>query len=199
MWNLIPKKLSPPLRISRYCCSELKECSGKGRIVITGVRWSESVKRKQNGGVVKFLGKPKNTQRVADELGVEYNVSKSGGLVLNDDNDECRRMVEQCYRTRKTLINPIVDWTDDDVWEFLKHHNCKSNPLYECGFKRIGCIGCPMAGKSGREMEFKLYPIYKKNYIKAFEKMIENRKNQGKYIDDKWSSGEAVFEQWTSC
>jgi len=48
-------------------------------------------------------------------------------------------MVEHCYRTRKTMVNPIVDWTDEDVWEFLTHYGCKSNPLYECGFKRIGC------------------------------------------------------------
>lgn len=47
-------------------------------------------------------------------------------------------MVEHCYRTRKTMVNPIVDWTDEDVWEFLTHYGCKSNPLYECGFKRIG-------------------------------------------------------------
>lgn len=30
MWNLIVRKGTPPLRISRYCCSELKETGGKG-------------------------------------------------------------------------------------------------------------------------------------------------------------------------
>ena len=41
MWSLIAKKIIPPTRIVRYCCSELKERGGKGRVVVTGVRWAE--------------------------------------------------------------------------------------------------------------------------------------------------------------
>ena len=139
-WNLIVRKGTPPLRTSRYCCSELKEPGGTGKIVVTGVRWAESTRRKQSADVVKFIGKPKGTQKIAEELGADYRTTRQGGIVLNDDNDINRRMVEHCYRTRKTMVNPIADWTDEDVWEFLNHYGCKSNPLYECGFKRIGCI-----------------------------------------------------------
>lgn len=63
MWNLIVRKGTPPLRISRYCCSELKEPSGTGKIVVTGVRWAESTRRKQSADVVRFIGKPKDTQK----------------------------------------------------------------------------------------------------------------------------------------
>jgi len=48
-----------------------------------------------------------------------YKQNKNGGIVFMDDNDAARRMVESCYLKRKTTINPIVDWTDEDVWEFL--------------------------------------------------------------------------------
>ena len=48
MWNLIVRKGTPPLRTSRYCCSELKEPGGTGKIVVTGVRWAESTRRKQS-------------------------------------------------------------------------------------------------------------------------------------------------------
>ena len=140
MWNLIVRKGTPPMRTSRYCCSELKEPGGTGKIVVTGVRWAESTRRKQSADVVKFIGKPKGTQKIAEELGADYRTTRQGGIVLNDDNDINRRMVEHCYRTRKTMVNPIADWTDEDVWEFLNHYGCKSKPLYECGFKRIGCI-----------------------------------------------------------
>lgn len=198
MWNLIVRKGTPPLRTSRYCCSELKEPGGKGKIVVTGVRWAESTRRKESADVVKFIGKPKGTQKIADELGVEYKTTKQGGIILNDDNDVNRRMVEHCYRTRKTMVNPIVDWSDDDVWDFLSYYGCKSNPLYECGFKRIGCIGCPMAGKHMRQFEFELYPKYKRAYIRAFDKMIQKRELEGRPTTLKWADGQAVFDWWIS-
>lgn len=197
MWNLIPLRGFPPLRMLRYCCSELKEDGGKGKIVITGVRWSESSKRKANGGLVKIIGKPKGTQKMAEEFGADYAITKQGSLILANDNDESRLMVEHCYRTRQTVVNPIIDWNDEEVWEFLKYYGCESNPLYkDAGYKRIGCIGCPMARKSAREEHFERYPKYKENYIRAFDRMIKKRKNEGKKVDEHWTTGEEVFEWW---
>lgn len=57
MWNLIPKKLMPPTRLVRYCCAELKERSGEGRMTITGVRWAESSARAKNQGIVTVADK----------------------------------------------------------------------------------------------------------------------------------------------
>ena len=200
MWNLIVKKGTPPMRLSRYCCSNLKESGGKGRITVTGVRWAESSNRKEHSDVVQLLGKPKSTQKLADEYGAEYRITRQGALVMNDDNDENRRMVEHCYRTRKTMVNPIVDWTDEDVWDFLKHYGCESNPLYKCGFKRIGCIGCPMASKKKREKEFIMWPKYKEAYIRAFDRMIQRRIERGIARNDdeapNWKTGEDVMNWW---
>lgn len=97
MWNLIPRKGIPPLRTQRYCCEELKEASGEGRIVVTGVRWAESARRKSAHDVASINGKPKTTEKMAQELGADYRFNKSGALVLNVDNDPARRMVENCY------------------------------------------------------------------------------------------------------
>lgn len=115
MWRLIKEKLLPPTRISRYCCSELKEKGGKGKIKVTGVRWAESVKRSQSSDVVKVIGKPKTMQKTAADMGVEFTVTKQNGLIMNDDNDINRRFVEHCYRTTTTILNPIVDWTDNNA------------------------------------------------------------------------------------
>lgn len=96
-------------------------------------------------------------------------------MVLNYDDAETRRAVEMCYRTNKTLVNPIIDWDDSDVWEFLneiaKVPHCS---LYDEGFKRLGCIGCPLQGAKGMKRDFERWPKYKELYIKAMEKMVEN-------------------------
>ncbi|MCI8284565.1 MAG: phosphoadenosine phosphosulfate reductase family protein [Firmicutes bacterium] len=190
MWKLIVKNKMPPTRLIRYCCSELKERGGKGKLKITGVRKAESTSRKKKGGLIKVQGKPKTTRKLADSLNLDYETPVKSGLIMNMDNDESRRFVEGCYRTRSTMINPIIDWTDDDVWEFLEYYGCKSNPLYEEGFNRVGCIGCPMSGKS-REKEFKRWPKYKKLYINAFDRMLKAYDKESN-----WKTGEEVFDWW---
>lgn len=202
MWNLIPKKLVPPTRVMRYCCSELKEHGGKGRLKVTGVRWAESVARRERAGVVTVIGKPRNTEKRLLKLGyTNYRINRQGGIVLNaqsGDNDSTRYatdFVHQCYIDRSITINPIVDWEDSDVWEFLHHYGCESNPLYKCGEKRVGCIGCPLSTAKNMRKDFQKYPKYKRNYIRAFQKMIEERNRRGVYINS-WSDGEEVMRWW---
>lgn len=196
MWQLIVKKKIPPTRLVRYCCSSLKEQGGKGRMKITGVRWEESNTRKETAGLVKVIGKPKTMQRQAEELDLEYIVTRGNGIALNDDNAKTRRFVESCYRTTSTMVNPIVDWLDTDVWEYLRYYGCRSNPLYECGFCRVGCIGCPMAGANGQKREFARYPTYYRAYVRAFQKMLDARAAQGLQNNVGWMDGESVMKWW---
>lgn len=197
MWRLIEKKMVPPTRLMRYCCAELKERGGKGKVKVTGVRKKESARRAKLGGLVKIIGKPATVEKKAVELGAEVGKTNGGGLILNMDNDPSRRLVEHCYRTTSTMLNPIIEWADTDVWDFLKAHGCKSNPLYECGLKRVGCIGCPMAGKN-RYAEFERWPKYRALYVMAFDRMLEARRRAEKKErpDTQWLNGESVMRWW---
>lgn len=195
MWQLIVKKGMPPTRLVRYCCAELKERGGMGRLKITGVRRNESVNREKNTGDIQIIGKPKTTSRLADDAGAIYRVNDKGGLVLNFDDAAGRRLVERCYRTTATMINPIIDWTDEDVWDFLRYYGCEGNPLYQCGFSRVGCIGCPMARPKRRKQEFALFPKYRENYVRAFDRMLEKRRADGKECYS-WETGEDVMRWW---
>lgn len=176
MWNLIPRKLMPPTRLARYCCEELKESAGKGYITITGVRWAESANRKNNKALINIGN------------------SKRNNIMLNFDDDEARRMTEHCYRTRRTMLNPIIDWSDEDVWEFIKGYGIPYCILYDCGYKRLGCIGCPLSTKAAAELQ--AYPIYKSNYIRAFKKMLQQRQKKGLPINKTWKTGEDVMQWW---
>ena len=113
-----------------------------------------------------------------------------------------RRIVEACFKdSRKFYVNPIIDWSDEDVWEYIKGRGIAYCSLYDEGFKRLGCIGCPMSG-SGRIKEFSRWPKYEKKYRDAFEIAAANRLKLGnKYGIDgdtkfRWVDGNAMFDWW---
>ncbi len=179
MWNLIPRKLMPPTRIVRYCCAELKEGGGKGRFIATGVRWAESTARKSRGSFEVLASRKENR------------------VVMADENDESRRLFENCQLKGKRVVNPIIDWKEEDVLDYAAAEKISMNPLYCEGFKRVGCIGCPMASSS-RVMEFARYPKFKAAYIWAFDKMLDERKRRGKANNPyRWgTTGVDVFHWW---
>lgn len=175
MWNLIPKKKMPPTRLIRYCCKELKEIGGQGRMVITGVRWAESSNRKNNQGEITVMTTRKKERERFVNSG-NFIPTNKGGVVLNNDNEDSRKMIEQCYKQTKTVVNPIIDWLDEDVWEFIHEYKIPYCKLYDEGYTRLGCIGCPMGTAEHRKAEFERYPKYKQAYTRAFDKMVKARK-----------------------
>ena len=178
MWSLIPQKLMPPTRLVRYCCSVLKETGGAGRFIATGVRWAESANRKNSRGIY------------------EKNGEKDSRIILNNDNDDRRQLFENCRLKAKRTVNPIVDWTDEDVWSFLGDSKKRTpvNPLYGEGWCRVGCVGCPMAGKATRELEFTRWPKYKNLYLLSFRNLLSERANRGKHAS--WETPKEVFDWW---
>lgn len=177
MWDLIVYNKTPPTRLMRYCCRILKERGGRHRIISTGVRWSESHKRSSRGVYEN------DTHKAAQKI------------ILQNDNDERRQLTESCIKQSRIFVNPIIDWKENDVWDYLSDNKTPFNPLYSEGFDRVGCIGCPMADKK-RYAEFQRYPKYKRAYIRAFDRMVAARKKSGLDVWDSWRNGEAVFRWW---
>jgi phosphoadenosine phosphosulfate reductase len=147
MWNGIVTK-GLPLRSQRWCCERLKEFGGDDRYCITGVRWAESSRRANSRDVHEITG-----------------VTKKDHIIFNDDNDMRRKLTEICLQRRRLVLNPIIDWSDNDVWDFLNERGVPVNPLYAQGWKRVGCIGCPMSGKGRKELD--QFPKYKAAYFRA--------------------------------
>lgn len=42
-------------------------------------------------------------------------------------------------------INPLIDWTEQQVWDYVNQHNVPINPLHKKGFASIGCQPCTRA------------------------------------------------------
>jgi phosphoadenosine phosphosulfate reductase len=107
-------------------------------------------------------------------------------------------LFENCRLKARRVVNPIVDWKDEDVFDFLEDAKAPMNPLYAEGWCRVGCVGCPMAGKKSREAELARWPKYQQLYINAFENMIKERIRRGK-MDGSWrmgATGRDVFNWW---
>ena len=175
MWSLIPQKGMPPTRAVRYCCQILKEENGRGRFNATGVRWAESPRRRSSRGVMEVLAKDPKKK-----------------IILSNDNDEKRQLFETCNLKAEMVINPIIDWTDADVWAYIESEELPVNPIYCEGFGRVGCIGCPLASRKIIRREFARWQAYERLYIMAFERMLEVRRAQGKETN-KWRNGVDVF------
>lgn len=164
--QLCEEKKLLPVRQKRFCCAELKECAGEGTVTLIGIRRAESTKR-------------------AKRNEVELNGRRFSGSL--DQFSRTEEMQDQCMarfgKTDKLMIAPIIEWTNKDVWRFIRENNIQYCRLYDEGWKRIGCLFCPMARKSELRLAKKRYPKYAQAIIRTIHK-IRQRESGGGYVDD---------------
>ena len=142
-----------PRRQVRWCCELIKEHSGSGRRVLTGIRWAESARRRN------------------------------------------RQMVEVC-RTDKTkvFVHPIIDWANDDVWEYIRRENISYCKLYDEGWKRLGCILCPMTSAKVAKRDITRWPKIAAAWYRAGERYYQSHES----IQKQFPSFAAVWDWWLS-
>ncbi len=113
---------------------------------------------------------------------------------------ENRQFYDASHHNQKTTYcNPIVDWTTQDVWDYIKKYNLKYPSLYDNGYTRIGCIMCPLQGRYGMCKDAQRFPKHYQAYLKAFAKMLQNckeRKTPEEFAELKWKTPEDVMFWW---
>lgn len=186
--SAVERQILPTMRV-RWCCAEYKETAGAGKVTLIGIRKAESSRRAKRNEVEinnrKFSGdldgldeyrqkqKSKRVRRKSKEQGVN---------ITNADEEQTLGCI---HGKESLLLSPIIYWTEQDVWEFLndvvKVPHCS---LYDEGWHRIGCIGCPMSSHKQKMIENERYPHVKRNWIKAI-KAIRN----GGYSKENTSGG----------
>jgi len=178
-WRLVLKREMLPLRHARYCCKVLKETKGANTVTLTGVRHEESRQRSNRN---------------------EFEISNHKFTGTIDQFNRIKESEVSCINGKdKVIVNPIIEWTYSNVWEFLndvvKVPHCE---LYDRGYHRIGCLFCPMANvRIKRKME-RDYPKYKAQYVRTIHKLREKRKNNGLEDINEGMTDEQVFDFWIS-
>lgn len=174
-YKLIEKKGLPTMMI-RYCCDILKEQNGAGRVVLTGVRREESVRRAKYNDVRVISRRKEHVDRTK-----KYSI------------DTIEANEHRCIKGKdKIMVSPILSWTTEDVWGFIRENNLPINPCYENG-GRVGCMICPYAKGEEIEKYESQYPKVKETVIKALQKYLDKQDNSRNFTE-----AEEVYEWWKS-
>ena len=169
----VEKQILPTMRV-RWCCAEYKEMSGAGRVTLIGIRHQESSRRAKRNEVEtsnrKFSGTLEGLDEYRQELKAKRAIRKSKKGGVNITNADQEQTLGCISGKESLLISPIIHWTEEDVWEFLnKVMGVPHCSLYDEGWRRLGCIGCPMSSAKQKQIENTRYPHVKRNWIKAIK------------------------------
>ena len=172
----VERRILPTMRV-RWCCADFKETAGAGKVTLIGIRKEESARRAKRHEVEvsnkKFSGSLDEFEDWS-KAEIERKTKRKTKRKINEDEFSVKSDSEvHCINGKDSiLISPIFDWTEKDIWYFLndiiKAPHCK---LYDEGYKRIGCILCPMSSPKSKQRDIERFPHVKRNWIKAIKEI----------------------------
>ena len=171
----IERKILPTMRV-RWCCEEYKEMAGAGKVTLIGIRKAESARRAKRNEVEissrKFSGDLEALEAYRQEQRAKRARRQSKEKGVNITNADEEKTLGCIHGKESLLISPIIHWTEQDVWEFLNEVVSVSHcSLYDEGWHRIGCIGCPMSSYKQKTLENERYPHVKRGWLRAIKKI----------------------------
>ena len=159
IWRSIAEHKMMPLRMVRFCCADLKEIHGAGRIVVLGVRWAESPKRKARKMVE--LCKDKKSKSFVNPI-IDFSTNEVWEYIEDYKLDYC-----SLY----------------DIWESGKQGKRKRV------FSRLGCIMCPMTTARLTKIEMEKWPKLAEAWKRACYRLFETHPEASKRFEsaeDSW-------------
>lgn len=106
-------------------------------------------------------------------------------------------------KDKSPILSPILYWTAADVWKFIKQKDMAYCELYDQGFKRLGCVGCPMSGPTGMARDFARWPKYEQMWRRGFQgfwekyKGVPRRDGKPRAIE-KFPTVDDLWDWWVS-
>lgn len=155
-FNDLCKVIGPPARMLRWCCTIFKTGAITKKIEATF---------KDTKQLIAFQG----IRRGESAARSKYDKESSNSKIK-----------------KQLAINPIIDWSDFDVWLYILSNNLDFNDAYRQGFARVGCWCCP---NNSAWSEF-LAAIYMNDKFREFRDILYEfaqkvgKPDWKKYIDD---------------
>lgn len=178
----VDRGILPSMRI-RWCCADLKESAGAGKVTLIGIRKQESTRRakrheievsnKQFSGDFDQFKKWQRKTISAKEAALLRRMKREGKKVNEDYFSVNQQDQVRCINGQDSiLISPIFKWTEKDVWYFLNEvvrvPHCE---LYDQGYHRIGCILCPMSSPRQKQREMQDFPHVRRGWLNAIKQI----------------------------
>lgn len=137
----------------------------------------------------------------------EYKEIGGRGLVkvigVRQEESRARRRWLEVSEDRfgDKVLCPIVYWSKEEVWEYIREFSVPYCELYDEGWNRLGCVGCPLSGPQQQQQEFARWPRYEAAWKRAIIKNWENlhdaiKRNGEPYYHAKFRSGEDLWQWW---
>lgn len=199
IWDLMVKTKYPPTRFARYCCASLKENASPNRMIATGVRAAESRNRKGRDSFQVWTNQKDkrgyfSLDHVKEVFSEAIEEAEEQNIPVETKSPWDCTFVRMAKENKKEVVNPIYEWTDDDVWDYINDRQIKVCELYSCGWKRVGCIGCPLSNRKEQLWELGQFPQFEKAIRKTMDKMIAARKASN--MSGRWQTGEDMWLWW---
>lgn len=106
-------EIGPPSRVMRWCCTIFK-----------------------TGAITRKIEKVfKNKKHIITFYGIRRSESVSRSKYEKESHSP--------KITKQTVISPVIDWYDFDIWLYILGRNIDFNDAYRLGYARVGCFCCP--------------------------------------------------------
>lgn len=105
------------------------------------------------------------------------------------------RVVQACSVNATFSLCPIIEWSDEEVWEYIRTRNLPYCSLYDEGFKRLGCVGCPLVPEKMRS-ELERWPKVAAIWRKGAERRWRYITERGPHA--RYDSVDALWDWWVS-
>ena len=99
------------------------------------------------------------------------------------------------HSRKRTIVCPIIHWASDEIWAYIHDNKLPYPSIYDEGYKRTGCIGCPLIHRRLRERDFLRYPRVKQRWFKMAEYVYGVLKENDR-LRPEWDSVETYWEWW---